>query len=73
MDANSGILTHCEECHVGLERRVILHQQMVDGEMFEIENVPALVCPRCEATWIEQEAREVIEQILSANRAGGLQ
>ncbi len=58
---------------MGLERRVILHQQMVDGEMFEIENVPALVCPRCEATWIEQEAREVIEQILSANRAGGLQ
>ena len=41
--------------------------------MFEIEGVPALVCPRCEAVWIEEEAREVIEQILSANRPGGTQ
>lgn len=73
MDANEGILTHCEECRVGLERRTILHQQLVEGEMFEIEGVPALVCPRCEAVWIEEEAREVIEQILSANRAGGTQ
>lgn len=73
MEANEGILTHCEECRVGLERRTILHQQMVDGEMFEIDGVPALVCPQCEATWIEEEARAVIEQILSANRAGGVQ
>ena len=56
-----------------MERRTILHQQLVEGEMFEIEGVPALVCPRCEAVWIEEEAREVIEQILSANRAGGTQ
>ncbi len=73
MEANEGILTHCEECRVGLERRTILHQQMVDGEMFEIDGVPALVCPRCEASWIEEEARAVIEQILSANRSGGVQ
>jgi YgiT-type zinc finger domain-containing protein len=73
VDANEGILTHCEDCHVGLERRTILHQQMVDGEMFEIDGVPALVCPRCESVWIEEEAREVIEQILSANRAGSRQ
>ncbi len=39
--------------------------------MFEIDGVPALVCPRCESVWIEEEARSVIEQILSANRAGG--
>jgi YgiT-type zinc finger domain-containing protein len=71
VDANEGILTHCEDCRVGLERQTILHQQMVDGEMFEIEGVPALVCPRCASVWIEQEARDVIEQILSANRAGG--
>ena len=58
---------------MGLERRTILHQQLVEGEMFEIEGVPALVCPRCEAVWIEEEAREVIEQILSAHRAGGTQ
>ena len=71
--ANEAILTHCEECRVGLERRNILHQQMVEGEMFEIDGVPALVCPRCGSTWIEEEAREVIEQILSANRPGGTQ
>ena len=70
MEENKGILTHCEECHVGLERRTIVHQQLVDGEMFEIEGVPALVCPRCEAAWIEEEARGVIEQILTANRGG---
>ena len=71
--ANEGILTHCEDCQVGLERRTILHQQMVEDEMFEIEGVPALVCPRCGSSWIEEEARAVIEQILSANRAGGTQ
>ena len=58
---------------MGLERRTILHQQLVDGDMIEIEGVPALVCPRCEAAWIEAEAREVIEQILSMNRPGGTQ
>jgi len=46
---------------------------MVEGEMFEIDGVPALVCPQCGSTWIEEEAREVIEQILSANRPGGTQ
>ena len=73
MDENAAILTHCEECRVGLERRMIVHQQLVNEEMFEIEGVPALVCPQCGTVWIEQEAREVIELILTANRAGATQ
>lgn len=61
--------TTCPECQVALEERLITHNvRITDAERFDIDNVPALVCPRCESTWLSSEALEVIDMILKENQ-----
>lgn len=42
----------------------ILYEVIVEEELFQIEDVPALVCRNCGEEWIEQEVRENIEAII---------
>ena len=59
----------CPECQLPLEERVITHNVRLDEhERFDIDNVPALVCPGCQATWLSSEAMEVIDHIVATHR-----
>ncbi len=59
--------SHCLSCGAALEPRPILHQQAVGEEVFEIENVPALVCPQCGEAWLSSATMETIERIVKEN------
>lgn len=66
---NSGVRpTHCSNCRGVLIDKSIMHTVPVGDEMFEIENVPALVCLDCGESWLDQATLETIERIVSENR-----
>ncbi len=56
--------THCSKCGTALMEANILYEVIVQEELFQIENVPALVCRDCGEEWVEAEVRENIEAII---------
>jgi hypothetical protein len=48
----------------------ILYEIIVEEELFQIEEIPALVCRDCGEEWIEQEVRDNLEAIIKEERAG---
>lgn len=45
----------------------ITYEVIVREELFQIEDVPALVCRNCGEEWIEAEVRENIEKMVAEN------
>lgn len=43
----------------------ILYEKIIDNELFQIENVPALVCRDCGEEWIDDEVRDTLERIIT--------
>lgn len=58
------IPNHCDRCGGSLERQSITHQQPWGAEVYEFENVPALVCRQCGEVWLEAETAQLIESII---------
>lgn len=56
--------THCSKCGTALMEANILYEVIVREELFQIEDVPALVCRNCGEEWVESEVRENIEAII---------
>jgi uncharacterized Zn ribbon protein len=56
--------THCSKCGTALMEANILYEIIVQEELFQIEDVPALVCRDCGEEWVEAEVRENIEAII---------
>jgi uncharacterized Zn ribbon protein len=56
--------THCSKCGTALMEANILYEVIVQEELFQIEDVPALVCRDCGEEWVEAEVRENIEAII---------
>lgn len=56
--------THCSQCGTALMEAAITHEVIVGEELFQIENVPALVCRECGEEWIEQEVKDKLERII---------
>ncbi len=56
--------TDCARCGGALERQTITHQQPWGDDLFEFENVPALVCRQCGEVWLEAEVGQLIEKII---------
>lgn len=56
--------THCSKCGTALMEANILYEVIVQEELFQIEDVPALVCRNCGEEWVEAEVRENIEAII---------
>lgn len=63
--------THCSNCGTALMEANILYEVIVEEELFQIEDVPALVCRNCGEEWIEQEVREDIEAIIKGSAGTG--
>ena len=47
-----------------MERKTITHQQPWGEELYEFENVPALVCRRCGEVFLEAEVGLVIDCVI---------
>ena len=47
-----------------LERKSITRQQSWGNELYEFENVPALVCRQCGEVWLEAEVGRLIDKII---------
>lgn len=58
---------HCAQCGGSLEHRIITHQQPWGGELYEFENVPALVCRQCGEVWLGAEVGQLIERVIQQN------
>jgi uncharacterized Zn ribbon protein len=56
--------THCSQCGTALMEAPILYEVIIGEELFQIEDVPALVCRECGEEWIEQEVRDNIERMI---------
>ncbi len=54
----------CPVCGGSLERRTITHQQPWGDELYEFENVPALVCAQCCEVYLEAEVGQLMEKII---------
>jgi YgiT-type zinc finger domain-containing protein len=50
----------CEHCGALPEPRLIDHLQAYQGHWVVIENLPALVCPQCGATYFTPETHDLI-------------
>jgi YgiT-type zinc finger domain-containing protein len=67
MDPKKGIgmnPIHCGQCGGTLEKRIITHEQHWGSELYEFENVPALVCRQCGEVWLEAEVGQLIDKII---------
>lgn len=60
--------THCTACGTALMEAAIVYEIIVDEDLFQIDDVPGLVCRACGEQWIDEEVRSNIEQMVAENR-----
>ena len=53
--------TTCPQCGGTFEAKSITHQQTWGEELYEFENVPALVCAQCGEVWLGAEVAQLIQ------------
>ncbi len=49
----------------------IVYERIVGEELFQVDDVPALVCRQCGEQWIAEEVRENLERLAAENGAPG--
>ena len=57
----------CALCGGKLEHKTITHQQPWGGELYEFENVPALVCRQCGEVYLPAEVTQLIDRVIQQN------
>ncbi len=56
--------TKCAQCGGTLESRTITHTQPWGDELYEFENVPALVCRQCGEVWLQEHVVQLVDQVI---------
>jgi len=56
--------TNCSQCGGAFVAKTITHQQPWGEEIYEFENVPALVCAQCGEVWLSAEVAQLMESII---------
>jgi HTH-type transcriptional regulator / antitoxin MqsA len=59
--------TICAQCGGKLEHKTITHQQPWGGELYEFENVPALVCRQCGEVYLTAQVSQLIDAVIQQN------
>ncbi len=54
----------CEHCGGTVEHKTITHTQPWGSELYEFENVPALVCRQCGEVYLAAEVSQLIDSII---------
>jgi YgiT-type zinc finger domain-containing protein len=57
----------CSLCGGTLEHKTITHQQPWGADLYEFENVPALVCRQCGEVWLDAEVGQLIDRIIQTH------
>lgn len=67
MDAKQELVMQPEKCGIcggSLENKTVTHRQPWLEELFEFEDVPALVCRQCDEVWLSAEVSQTIERVI---------
>ena len=56
--------TICPSCSGRFEERTVTHRQPWGEELYEFENVPALVCTQCGEVWLSADVGQLIEAVI---------
>jgi YgiT-type zinc finger domain-containing protein len=56
--------TTCPQCGGSFKAKIITHQQPWGEELYEFENVPALVCAQCGEVWLGADTAQLIESVI---------
>src|SRR5580698_4002771 len=59
--------TICPQCGGSFEAKTVTHQQTWGDELYEFENVPALVCAQCGEVWLSAEVAQLIESAIKSH------
>lgn len=59
--------TTCPQCGGSFEAKTITHQQTWGEELYEFENVPALVCAQCGEVWLGAQVAQLIESVIKSH------
>ncbi len=59
--------TSCQQCGGRFEKKTITHQQTWGDELYEFENVPALVCAQCSEVWLTAEVAQLVESVIRSH------
>jgi YgiT-type zinc finger domain-containing protein len=54
----------CPQCGGSFQAKTITHQQLWGEELYEFEQVPALVCAQCGEIWLGAEVAQLIESVI---------
>jgi len=54
----------CAICGGALKRQTITYQKAWGDELYEFEDVPALVCQQCGEVWLDAEVAQLVERII---------
>jgi YgiT-type zinc finger domain-containing protein len=55
---------NCVLCGGSLKPQTITYQKPWGDELYEFENVPALVCQECGEVWLDAEVSQLMERII---------
>ena len=58
------LMPSCAICGGQFAQQTITHRQPWGDELFEFENVPALVCVQCGEVWLDAQVTQLIEQVI---------
>ena len=59
----------CPICGGTFGQKIITHQQNWGDQLFEFENVSALVCAQCGEVWLGAEVAQLIESLSNTNQS----
>lgn len=59
-----GKMTKCSVCGVQLEDKEITYTQELDGKVYAVSNVPALVCSQCGEEYLSPDTVDEIQKVI---------
>jgi YgiT-type zinc finger domain-containing protein len=62
---------NCSVCGAVLEDQKITYTQAIDGKVYIVEDVPALVCPQCGEIYLAPETVNAIQEQIEHGQATG--
>jgi YgiT-type zinc finger domain-containing protein len=63
--------TRCSACGAGLKQQTITYTQTIDGNVYIVEDVPALVCLQCGEIYLSPETVDAIQEQIEHGQATG--
>lgn len=66
------LIKECPLCKGQVSEKVIDHTQRYRGELFLVDNVPALVCHQCHEVFLLPETVQRIQEVIRSRKPKGV-